>query len=155
MRARVMGGTAVIGVAALGAFAAIGLGKEGGETAAQVAEAGHSTPHRAVHEVGRPSGAVSAGALGKSAKKTKIRYFESNALDVGPLGSSTQEVGGTLSCPKKTKVIGGYFATGAPGVALSVSALGATTRDWDNAAFNTTATPNTVIFGVVCAQHVS
>jgi hypothetical protein len=150
-----MGGTAVIAVAALGAFAAIGLGREGGETAAQVAEAGHVTPKRAVHQVGRPSGAASAAALGKSAAKTKIRYFESNVVDVGPLGSSTQEAGGTISCPKKTKVVSGYFATGAPGVALSVSALGGTTRDWDIAAFNTTATANTVIFGVVCAQHVS
>jgi hypothetical protein len=157
MRARVIGGTAVIAVAALGAFAAIGLGEGGHGTAAQVAARGHATPQRAVHEVATPHGNASAAAVaGKSGKKPKVRYFETDVLSVGPIGSTDppEEVGGTITCPKKTKVVSGYFATGAPGVALSVSALGATTRDWDIAAFNTRATANTAVLGIVCLQNV-
>jgi hypothetical protein len=156
MRARVIGGAVVIAVAALGAFAAIGLGEGGHGTAAQVAAAGHATPHRAVHEVAAPHGNASTAAVaGKGGKKPKIRYFESNPLDIGPSGSSTEERGGNLSCPKKKmKVVSGYFATGAPGVALSFSALGATTRDWDIAAFNTRATANTAVLGIVCIENV-
>jgi hypothetical protein len=152
MRARVMGGAAVIAVAALGAFAAIGFGGVGGRTAAQMVAAGHATPHRAVHEVGKPTGDANAATVARRGKKARIRYFES--VPVAIPGAENAEEGGTLSCPKKTKVVSGYFATGAPGVALSVSALGATFRDWDIAAFNTTNTPNTVIFGIVCAQNV-
>jgi hypothetical protein len=154
MKARVLGGTVVIAIAGLGAFAAIGLGEQGDQSVSQVLDRGHATPKRAVHEVARPSGNV--GVAAAKGKKPTIRYFESDPITVPGMqpGGEPAEQGGTLSCPKKTKVLSGYFGTGAPGVALSFSALGATTRRWDMAAFNTTATENTVVFGVVCAKSV-
>jgi len=151
MRARVMGTAAVTAVAALGAFAAIGLGDDGPDSAARLFSAERTNQPIPVHQVATPSGNTSAVAA-KTGKKTTIQYFESQPLTI-PAGVN-QERGGPLKCPKKTKVLSGYFGTEAPGATLDFSALGNNTREWVLAAYNTDAGPHTVIFGVVCAGNV-
>lgn len=149
MRARVMGTAAVTAVAALAAFAAIGLGDDGRGTVERPFDAERLGPAIPVHEVARPRGNAGTAAA-KPAKRTTIRYFETQVLAT-PAGVNKQ-FGGPFKCPKKTKVLGGYFL-GEPGVTLDISGLGTNTREWLLAAYNTDDGPHDVIFGIVCAEN--
>ncbi len=151
MRARVMGAAAVIAIAGLGAFAAIGLGGQGAGTTTRILKQSRTTQRLQVHEAGRPSGGASSATAAKP-KKTKIRYFESDPQTTDP--GENGHTGGTLPCPKDTKVLGGYLASDAPGVTLDYSALGSNVRKWGLDAYNTDDGPHVVTFGVVCAENV-
>ncbi len=149
MRVKAVGGAVVLAAAALGAFAAIGLGKDGAGTPARAVHRAAAPKQLAGHEVAVPSGG--ATTRGKSGKKTKFRYVESQAITLN--AGVNEHDGGFLRCPKKNLAISGYFVANKPGATLDYSAVGVDNiRDWVFDAYNTDAEAHSVLFGVVCAK---
>jgi hypothetical protein len=135
----------VVALAAVGALAAISLGDDGTSRSEVF---GRSADHVAVHRADAPSAAASA-SVETSAKKPKVKYFESNAIPIPATGDAV-----TTACPSKHKALSGYFVSSG-GIVLDTSAIGTETpRAWLFGFFNGTGAAGEAIVGVVCGKRL-
>lgn len=151
----------VLALGALGALAAVGIGSSGSAPTVRTFEAVYEDPNASLKQVLVPrAGATAAAkaiASGKRKKKKKgrpqINYFETEPVAIEP----GEALGGAFKCPKRNKVLNGYFSSDGTDAALTLSApvsrrgwfIGVTHLDGVGG-----ATASAVAFGIICAQGV-
>ncbi len=133
------------GILALGAGLAIAASSAmswGGSNAKLPAKTEGFEPMRG-HAVSAPSTKVAA----KRAKKPRLRYFETNDFTISAGGRDDS----FMKCPRRYKVIDGYF--GSNGLIFAdYSAVGPTIRRWDFGLANVTDSSGRAFLGIICIK---
>jgi hypothetical protein len=135
----------VAALAAVGAFAAVSLGGEGGN---RPDDFNRSFERVGLQPVDAPSASASAGA--QVAKgKPKVKYFESQPMPVTGAGADF-----SAPCPGGHKALSGYFlSTGA--IVPDTSAISEETpRAWLFGFVNLPQTEGQIIIGLVCGKKL-
>ncbi|HEY8466730.1 MAG TPA: hypothetical protein VIL04_07995 [Solirubrobacterales bacterium] len=146
--------------AAVGAGIVLATGVATGtpdEASSSRIQVSHERVDTTLRPVSVPStGAPVARAAAARAKKKRVRikYFETQEFNIG----NGDAVGDELRCPKKHKVLGGYFGSEATDVALT-SSLPMSARSWfvgitKFGGIEGEPNPAAAILGIVCAQNV-
>lgn len=161
MRRWMLAFSATAALVAAGVAAAIGVagGGDGGR-AAEPVEPGYESPGQPVRRVARPAAAAQASAAEvvtaatRRGKPARIKYFQTDPFTI----TDEEGLGERLRCPRKHRVLGGYFGVGeAIDVALTYSApfnrrawfVGVTKLGIEGQP----AAPE-VVLGIVCAVNV-
>ena len=138
-------------VAAVAAVAVIGAG---GAVAANTFGDGDGHALTQTRDFGlRPAdpvaGDAGASALGKRAKGPRVRYFETDTFTVDPGADDSF----SMRCPRRSRAITGYLATGNTGPVLDNTAVRrGNLRIWDFAVLNLNDTSVGYYTGIVCAK---
>jgi hypothetical protein len=96
---------------------------------------------------GHPVSSPSTTLAGKAAKKPRLRYFETNNFTISGSGRDDS----FMTCPRRYKVIDGYFGTNGL-IFADYSAVGPTIRRWDFGLANVTSTSGRVFLGIICIK---
>jgi hypothetical protein len=156
MRKKLFAAFVVLALCGAGAFAAIGLGGEGGNApqAASADLASETGIADTLHRVSTPGAAAAASATtaANKGKKPRIRYFETAPFSLGPNEARSSE----LRCPRAgSRVLSGYFGTNFSLAVAETFSAPSGKRTWVEGVTEIGGgTDDTVFIGIVCALGV-
>ena len=129
---------------ALVASSAITWGdSEGGDSGAKLPTKAESFKLRTGHPVPSPSVPVA----GKAAKKPRLAYFETNNFFIPANGRDDS----FMKCPRKYKVISGYFGTDG-GIYPDYSAVARSIRRWNFGLNDESGLNGRAFLGIICLK---
>ena len=114
----------------------------GGDSGAKLPSKAESFKLRTGHPVPSPS----VQGAGK-AKKPRLKYFETNPFPIPANGREDA----FMKCPRKYKVINGYFGTDG-GIFPDYSAVARSIRRWNFGLNDESGLPGQAFLGIVCLK---